>query len=220
MSRSSAFLGVFAAAFIAAMAPTPAAAIPYDNLTYLTFSAPVQIPGVTLDAGTYRFRLGNADSGRNVIQVLSHDGSAVYSMFQTIPDSRTKITDETMVSFMETPAGVAPAVKSIFYGGEYHGYQFVYAKGEPNLVPPPASPQPAITYTPLAVAPVKPAEPTIARETIPSETTSEDAAPSAEFTPEPAALPRTASPLPLFALSGFVSLVLGLGAGLLRRHLS
>ena len=175
MSRSSTFIGVLAASFIAAMTPTPAAAIPYDNLTYLTFSGPVQIPGVTLDAGTYRFRLGNADSGRNVIQVLSHDGSAVYSMFQTIPDSRRTITDETVVSFMETPAGVAPAVKSLFYGGEYHGYQFVYPKGEPNLLAPPEWPQPAISYTPLAVAPVTAGEPA---------TLSHGTAPTSETAPE------------------------------------
>jgi hypothetical protein len=61
--------------------------------------------------------------------VLSNDGSIVYAMFHTIADSRTALTDEAMVTFRETPEGVAPAVKSLFYGGEYRGYEFVYPKG-------------------------------------------------------------------------------------------
>lgn len=85
--------------------------------------------GVTLNAGTYRFRLTNPDTSRNVLQVLSSDGATVYAMFHTIPDSRTSVTEDPFVTFRETPAGVPPAVKSLFYGGEYNGYEFVYPKG-------------------------------------------------------------------------------------------
>ena len=48
-----------AAALLAALAPVPASGVTYDKLAYLTFSAPVQIPGATLSAGTYRFHLAN-----------------------------------------------------------------------------------------------------------------------------------------------------------------
>ena len=41
------FTGVAVAALLGVLAPAPAAAITYDKLAYLTFSAPVQIPGVT-----------------------------------------------------------------------------------------------------------------------------------------------------------------------------
>lgn len=94
----------------------------YDKLAYMTFTAPVQIPGATLNAGTYTFRLANPDTSRNVLQVLSGDGTIVYAMFHTIPDFRTVLTEEPAVTFRETPAGVPPAVKTLFYGGEYHGY--------------------------------------------------------------------------------------------------
>ena len=40
--------------------------------TYLTFSGPVELPGVRLEAGTYVFRLADT-SGRNVVQVLTRD---------------------------------------------------------------------------------------------------------------------------------------------------
>jgi hypothetical protein len=87
--------GVVVATLTIAMAPAPANAITYtyDKTAYLTFSAPVQIPGVTLNAGTYWFRLTNPETSRNVLQVLSNDGSIVYAMFHTIPDSRTTLTE-------------------------------------------------------------------------------------------------------------------------------
>ena len=39
-------------ALVAGTAPAPVRAVTYDKLAYLTFSAPVQVPGVTLNAGT------------------------------------------------------------------------------------------------------------------------------------------------------------------------
>ena len=101
-----------------------------DKLAYLTFSAPVQVPGATLSAGRYRFHLSNAVGSRNVMQVLSNDGSVVHGMFNTIEAHRHSITDDPAVTFRETPAGVAPAIKALFYGGQLQGYEFVYPNGQ------------------------------------------------------------------------------------------
>ena len=203
---------VVAAALVTLTMPAPASGVTYDKLAYMTFSAPVQIPGVTLSEGTYRFHLANPETSRNVLQVLSRDGSIVYAMFHTIPDSRASLTQDPMVTFRETPAGVPPAVRSLFYGGEYRGYEFVYPKGGPNMIPE-VFPQPAITYAPLPAAPVAEpvAEPEVQRV---------EPAPAAQPLPEPAPveLPRTATPLPLVAVGGLTSLLAGLGFGLLRRR--
>jgi hypothetical protein len=204
---------VVAALMAVAPAPVIGATETFDKLAYLTFNGPVQIPGATLSAGTYRFRLTNPETSRNVLQVLSNDGAIVYAMFHTIPDLRATMTDEATVTFRETPTGVPPAVRSLFYGGEYHGYEFVYPKGGPNMIPVPV-PLPEITYT-STPAPAATPEPVVepAIEPLPP------AEPAAELTAEPAAapeLPRTASPLPFLAMGGLTSLLLGLG--LLRRH--
>ena len=212
--------GVVVAALVAVMTPAPASGVTYDKLAYLTFSAPVQIPGVTLSAGTYRFHLTNPETSRNVIQVLSDDGSVVYAMFHTIHDSRTSLTDDPTVTFRETPAGVPLAVRSLFYGGEYWGYEFVYPKGGPIMVAE-VVPQPAITYTPYPAAPAP--EPVVEPVVEPVEPVAE---PVAEFVPEaeplqepePVELPRTASALPLVATGGLTLLLVGLGLGLLRRR--
>src|SRR6185503_15738954 len=145
--------GVVAAAFMALTMPVPASGVTFDKLAYMTFNAPVQIPGATLTAGTYRFHLTNADTSRNVLQVLSHAGTFVYAMFNTIPDGRTTLTGEAVVTFRETPAGVPPAVRSLFYGGEFHGYEFVYPKGGPNMIAE-VAPQPEIAYVPSPAAEV------------------------------------------------------------------
>ena len=103
----------------------------FDKLTYLTFSAPVQVPGATLSAGRYRFHLTNPAGSRNVMQVLSNDGSTRYGMFNTIEAHRhsSNVTDEAAVTFRETPAGEAPAIRALFYPGLREGYEFVYPKG-------------------------------------------------------------------------------------------
>jgi hypothetical protein len=219
MSRLFLF-GLVLAATVAVMTPAPVSAVTYDKLAYVTFSGPVQIPGVTLNAGTYRFRLANPETSRNVLQVLSHDGATVYAMFHTIPDGRTSMTEDPVVTFRETPAGVAPAVRSLFYGGEYNGYEFVYPRGWPIMTAK-IVPQPEITYSPLPAAPAP--EPIAVAEPEP-EPVAEVAElvalpPPAEAVPPPEAvkLPRTATPLPLVALGGLTSLLVGLGLGLLRR---
>ena len=205
--------GTLIAVLVALTAPAPASGIgvTYDKLAYLTFNAPVQVPGATLRAGTYRFHLTNETTSRNVLQVLSNDGAIVYAMFNTIPDSRTKLTPDPDVTFLETPAGVPPAVRSLFYGHEYSGYQFVYPKGGPNMIPE-VVPQPEITYTAEPMPVIEPPVEPLAPEPV--------AEPVAEPVPEPAPaeLPRTATPLPLIAIGGLTSLLAGLGLGLLRRR--
>jgi hypothetical protein len=221
--------GVVVAALVAVLTPTPASSVTYDKLAYLTFSAQVQVPGATLSAGTYRFHLTNPETSRNVLQVLSNDGSIVYAMFHTMSDFRATVTEEATVTFIETPAGVPPALRSLFYGGESGGYEFVYPKGGPNMIAEVIA-QPEITYTwlpapiePKAVEPgyaVEPevlalepfvaAKPELLAQAVPA------AAPVQQ--PAPAELPHTAGPLPLVAAGGLTSLIVGLGLGLLRRR--
>ena len=173
-----------------------------------------------LNAGTYRFHLANPESGRTVVQVLSHDGSAVFAMFHTIPDSRMEVTEETTVTFRETPAGVPPAIKSLFYGGEHRGYQFVYGKGWP-IVTRPERAQPPISYTYMPPAPVVEPEPAPLPAPEPEPLAYEPAPTPAEiFEPVATELPATATRAPWVTVGGFASLILGLGVGLLRRHMN
>jgi hypothetical protein len=106
----------------------PVFAQPLDRRTTFTFNTPVAIPGVTLPAGSYLFRLVNPDASRRVIQVVSADGKTPYAMFFSIPAERAEPANEPEVRFMETAAGMPPAIRSWWYPGERIGYEFIYPK--------------------------------------------------------------------------------------------
>src|SRR3954467_11421532 len=106
---------------------TPAAmADEFTKLTLLTFSGPVDIPGITLPAGTYRFSLADPESGRRVVKVADKDGSKTYGMFLSVPNERMTPADKPVVMFKEAAAGAPPAVQVWFYPGETYGYEFAY----------------------------------------------------------------------------------------------
>lgn len=201
--------GVALVAALAVMLPAPVGAqYTHDRLTMLTFSAPVQVPGVILDAGTYRFHITNPDTSVNVLQVMSKDGAIVYGQYNTVPTYRTKVTyDQPVVTFLEAPADTPPPVHELFYEGSNVGYELMYPHG-PLTVP--EKPQPPITYTetPVAAPAPPPPAPEVAPEPLP-------AAPVSE--PAPVELPKTGTALPLLAGGGLTTLLIGLGVGLLRR---
>jgi hypothetical protein len=106
----------------------------WDKAMYLTFSGPVQVPKVILPGGTYTFRLAGSVSNRSVMQVLSRDGTRFFGNFMTMPRHRNETTDDPAVLFLETPAGVPPAIRAVFYPAEYTGWEFIYPKGHDNAV--------------------------------------------------------------------------------------
>lgn len=105
-----------------------AEAQPTDNRTFFTFSAPVTLPGITLPAGKYIFRLADPDSSRKVINVLSGDGKKSLAMLHTIPNQATRTPDDSEIRFMETSAKVPPPVKTWWYAGRSIGYEFIYPR--------------------------------------------------------------------------------------------
>jgi hypothetical protein len=99
-----------------------------DYRTYFTFSGPVTLPGVTLPAGRYLFRLADPNSSRKVISVLSADGKKPLAMLHTIPNQLPKAPDDPEIRFMETAANIPPAIKTWWYPGKSIGYEFIYPR--------------------------------------------------------------------------------------------
>ena len=97
--------------------------------TYLTFSGPVEMPGVTLQAGTYVFKLADTP-GRNVVQVFSQDEKDVMGQWLFVQHERPDVTGETVVTFRETREGATPAVQYWYYPGEKIGKEFIYPKDQ------------------------------------------------------------------------------------------
>src|SRR6188508_3457546 len=93
---------------VAAQNPVP------SERTLMTFSNTVEMPGVTLPAGTYVFRLADTPT-RNVVQVLSKDEKDILGQWTFVQAQRPKATEDTVVMFKETPEGTMPAVQYWYY---------------------------------------------------------------------------------------------------------
>ena len=103
---------------------------PSDRTTTITFSAPVSLPGVTLPAGSYLFRLADSQVNRNIVQVFDKDRSKIFATILAIPSERNEPSDETVITFKETPANMPPAIQYWYYPGEKRGQEFAYPKAQ------------------------------------------------------------------------------------------
>ena len=121
---------LIAAASALALTISIASADTFNKKTKLTFSQPVRVPGTTLSAGSYIFKLVDSQSSRNIVQVMNTRENRVYATILAIPDYRLNPSSQTVVTFGEVGAGCAAAVKAWFYPGDNTGNRFVYGKKE------------------------------------------------------------------------------------------
>src|SRR5579871_1336200 len=134
MNRMKAITTVSCVALIGAVLASNVKADAWDRKTVITFSGPVEIPGVhlagwgVLPAGTYVFKILASQSDRHIVQIFSQDEKTVYATILAIPNYRLKATDKTVVTFRERPAGEPEALRAWFYPGRNWGEEFVYPK--------------------------------------------------------------------------------------------
>jgi len=127
---------IFCLALTGAIVAPSAQADEWNKKTVMTFSDPVEIPGVhlkgwaVLPAGTYVFRLLNSASDRHIVQILSQDELTVYATILAIPNYRLKATDKTVITFNEGIQGRPEAIRAWFYPGANWGEEFVYPKAK------------------------------------------------------------------------------------------
>ncbi len=201
----------------------------WNRKTVITFSGPVEVPGVgehLLPAGTYVFMVMNSLSDRHIVQITNEEGTHVFTTILAIPNYRLKPTDKTVITFRERPAGQPEALRAWFYPGHQWGEQFVYERS--RAIELAKETNEAVLSTPVVttsstvddlntarVEAIGPAGDTV------DEATVVEAPPVPQVKPEPvlmASLPKTASNLPLMGLFGFLALGSGLALfGLLKR---
>jgi hypothetical protein len=127
-------LSVCLFAVLAVLSSTPANAQTLDQRTYFTFSQPVALPGVTLPAGKYMFRIVDTMGSRRVVQVLDADGKKPYAMLMSMPTFSATVASVPEVRFKERPDGLPAAVEAWYYPGESMGREFIYPKKPEHLV--------------------------------------------------------------------------------------
>jgi hypothetical protein len=205
----------------------------WNRKTVVTFSEPIEIPGVhlqgwgVLPAGTYVFKILDSRSDRHIVQIFSQDELTVYATILAIPNYRLKATDKTVITFRERPAGQPEALRAWFYPGRNWGEEFVYPKAmamelakttnTPVLFA--AAEIPLEVATPirsadeplvavLRQAPILAIQPSGQEVVLAEVVTAPPAEPEVAIVAAPVVetLPDTASDLPLIALCGWLAL--------------
>jgi hypothetical protein len=118
----------------ALLSAAPAAAQNANRLTYVTFSGPVSLPGTTLPAGTYAFRLADSPADRHIVQVFNRDETKLFTTLLAVPAERNQAEGEPVITFKETPSDRPPAVRYWYYAGEKAGNEFVYPKNQAMMI--------------------------------------------------------------------------------------
>jgi hypothetical protein len=226
-------------ALLGAAFTTNAKADESNKKTTITFSGPVEIPGVhltgwgVLPAGTYVFKIMDSQSDRHIVQIFNKDETVIYATILAIPNYRLKATDKTVMTFRERPAGEPEALRAWFYPGSNYGEEFVYGKSkamelaktsatpvlftqvETAEVPGPILAVDAPAVVELKAAPVAALKTTGEEVPLVEVVTAEPAQPL-EVAAAP--LPATASSLPLIGLLGLMALGGAFTAGALAKR--
>jgi hypothetical protein len=124
---------IAAAAACAGLMLAPAAAsaqTPADRNTKVTFSGPVSIPGKTLPAGTYTFRVADSPTNRHIVQIFDKDEMQLMATLLAVPAEKMEAEGDPVITFKETPADRPPALHYWYYAGERMGNEFVYPKSQ------------------------------------------------------------------------------------------
>jgi hypothetical protein len=213
----------------------------WNNKTVVTFSGPVEIPGVhlkgwgVLPPGTYVFKLLDSPADRHIVQIFNRKETLCIATILAIPNYRLRATHKTVITFRERPAGEPEAIRAWFYPGKTWGEEFVYPKA--RAVELAKATNTPVLFTPAEV-PVEVAEPikspdhpvVVQLKQVPVmavKPTGEEVELVQVVTPPPAQepvqvaaakLPKTASSLPLIALLGMLALGLAWSLQLVQKR--
>jgi hypothetical protein len=210
--------------FAAILLPS-ARADQWNKKTIVTFSEAVEVPGKILPAGTYTFRLLDSPADRHIVEIFNADGSQIIVTTLAINDYRLRPTGQTVMKFNERVGDAPEALRAWFYPGDNFGQEFVYPKARAiqlakvtNVIVPAVAAD-TLDENVIKTAPIVAVTPDQKEVEVATviQTTPPVAAAPAAVTQE---LPHTASPLPLIALLGGLSIGLAFGLKLFLKLVS
>lgn len=111
-----------------ALALVPNYADQWDKKTVVTIDAPMQLPTITLQPGSYTIKLLDSPSNRHIVTVWDQEGRKHLTTVLAIPNYRLQPTGKSQFLMWETPAGQPQALRAWFYPGDNFGQEFAYPK--------------------------------------------------------------------------------------------
>jgi hypothetical protein len=98
-----------------------------NQATKVTFSAPVQIPGQVLPAGTYWFMRASLND-RFRVMIFNEDRTKLFATILTNDTQRPEATGHTAFTLADRGTAGPQAIMRWFYPGTLTGHEFVYPK--------------------------------------------------------------------------------------------
>ncbi len=111
-------------ALLAAIATPGLRASDVDKKTEVTFSAPVEVPGMTLPAGSYVFKtLPNVNG---FVLIYSKDENHLVTIVPAVPIETVETPSTAKIELTERAAKAPEALHAWFYPGDNTGFEFLY----------------------------------------------------------------------------------------------
>jgi LPXTG-motif cell wall-anchored protein len=100
----------------------------WDKKTIVTLKDPLEVPGVTLQPGTYVFKLLNSSSDRHIVEIMNDRQNQLITMTFTAAARRLEPDwkGRTVFTFYETADNRPMAMRQWYYPGDLDGQEFLY----------------------------------------------------------------------------------------------
>ena len=126
-NRTFALTASVVAVAILVMAASTQAQFMSMRTNHLTFSGPVALPGVVLDAGVYTFESGVGGGNRDLVRVTTRNGQEIlFNGFTTLVARPAGRATGPIVSMGEAPAGSPAPIVAWYPVGSTTGHEFRY----------------------------------------------------------------------------------------------
>lgn len=98
-----------------------------EQKTTVEFKTATRLPGITLQPGSYIFKLGKPMGQQKVVEVWSTDGATKIATLLTVDYPAAAAASETTVLYPNAPT---PTMRAWYFPGEPVGRAFVYTEDE------------------------------------------------------------------------------------------
>jgi len=122
-------LGILASALVC-LAPFAAKADDYDKKTIIKINTATEVPGITLQPGTYVIKLLNSQSNRHIVEVMNERMDHLYAHTFAVAAERLEPKGKTTLTFYEAAGDRPIALRKWFWPGDTIGQEFIYPKAQ------------------------------------------------------------------------------------------
>ena len=165
---------------------------------------PLRVPGTVLEPGSYRIRVVDEQSDRNIVEITDLDERTVYATMIATPHVARRGRRDTEFVFYKDADGNPMALRSWWAPNDPYGQDLYYGPAESAELTRLAERIPASHGSRVAFA-RNASGPAASSPAVPAVKSEKPVAVVAAAAPAPK-MPRTASPVPLVALAGLSAL--------------